>query len=53
MIVKIIKTGEVLEVNDSYGLRLIEQGIAAPATIKCKAEIKPTEAPAQKKGKGR
>lgn len=41
MIVIIIKTGEKKEFNDSYGARLIEQGIAIAA---------PAEAPAPKKG---
>ena len=31
MKVKIIKTGEVKNVNDSYALRMIEQGKAVPA----------------------
>lgn len=39
MTVKMIKTGEVCEVNDSYGLRMITQGQA----------VLVKEAPAQKK----
>ena len=31
MKVKLVKTGETTEYNDSYGLRLIEQGKAVPA----------------------
>lgn len=31
MRVKEIPTGKILEVNDSYGTRLIEQGKAVPA----------------------
>ena len=49
MIVKIIKTGEVLEVNDSYGARLIEQGIAEAVPYTGK-DAKAAEAPAPKKG---
>lgn len=44
MKVKIIKTGEVQTVADSYGVRLIEQGAAivapAPAATATKAEKK-------------
>ena len=48
MIVEIIKTGEKREVNDSYGGRLIEQGIAIPVNpVKANAP-----APAAKKDKG-
>ena len=36
MIVKLIQTGEVKEVEDSFGLRLIEQGraVTAPAVVR-------------------
>lgn len=47
MIVEIIKTGEKREVNDSYGLRLIEQGYA----VAVPANGAPAESPAPKKGK--
>jgi hypothetical protein len=35
--VKLIQTGEVTVVNDSYGKRLIEQGKAVPAPVEKKA----------------
>ena len=49
MKVKIIKTGETAEYNDSYAARLIEQGkaIEAPAEVKKPAAAKPA---AEKKG---
>jgi len=46
MIVKIIKTGELKEYNSSYGLRLIEQGVAVAAPV----EAKSADTPAPKKG---
>jgi len=48
MTVKIIKTGEELVCNDSYGARLIEQGAAIAAPGKAKS-AKPADAPATKK----
>ena len=52
MKVKLIKTGEVVEVNDSYGERLIEQGKAvlveeAPAAAPEPVEAQPEEAKAK------
>ena len=51
MKVRLLKTGEILEANDSYGARLIEQGKAriyveppvAPKPEKVKAEPKKLE----------
>lgn len=51
MIVKIIKTGETKNVSASYGLRLIEQGVAVAVPREDKAAFKPAEAPAPRKGK--
>ena len=52
MIVEIIKTGEKREVNESYGGRLIEQGIAIPVNpVKANATAN-TTTPAAKKDKG-
>ena len=42
MTVKIITTGETQEYNDSYAMRLIEQGKAVP--------VRPSEKHAEKKG---
>ena len=50
MIVK-FKNGEKLEVNESYGLRLIEQGKAEAVPITPKSAPKANAAPAPKKGK--
>ncbi len=47
MIIKVIKTGETIEVNDSYGARLIEQGMA----VICPTETGEKSAPPQKGGK--
>lgn len=46
MNVKIIKTGETAKVNDSYGMRLIEQGkaVLAPETKKPARKAAKTEA---------
>lgn len=47
MKVKILKTGEILAVNDSYGARLIEQGKAiidntpAPKPVKAAKKAEP------------
>lgn len=49
MKVVILKNGETKTYNDSYALRLIEQGIAVPAIEKPKPEKEP-EAPAVKAG---
>ena len=46
MTVKIIETGEIQEVNDGYGVRLVEQGKAIPAA---KPAVKP--APRRPSGK--
>jgi ribosomal protein L9 len=43
-----IKTGEVVTVDDSYGVRLIEQGAAVVATEAKTAEKKPVQKPAGK-----
>lgn len=48
MKVRIIKTGEVVEVNDNYGARLIEQGQAVLFELTKPAQ--PAQTP--KKGKG-
>lgn len=45
MKVKMIKTGEVKTVNDSYGLRLITQGQAV--VVKTAAEKKPEKKPSK------
>lgn len=34
MTVKMIETGEIVAVNDSYGVRLVEQGKAVCQTVK-------------------
>ena len=34
MMIKVVKTGETMEVNDSYGARMIEQG----AAVICQSE---------------
>lgn len=47
MKVKIVKTGEVKTVNDSYGLRLIEQGKAVSVSERQK---KPAKKEAAKAG---
>lgn len=56
MIVKVFKSGEKLDVNESFGTRLIEQGKAEAVPTTGKASPKATEAktadaPAPKKGK--
>ena len=48
MKVRMIKTGEVVTVDDSYGVRLIEQGAAVVATEAKPAEKKPVQKPAGK-----
>lgn len=50
MIVK-FKSGDKLEVNESYGLRLIEQGKAEAVPCADKPVSKAPVAPAPKKGK--
>lgn len=49
MKIKLIKNGATFDVSDSYGMRLVEQGIAivAPATPK-----KPAKKEAAKAGEG-
>lgn len=50
MKVKILKTGEELEVNESFGARLIEQGqaVVAKKTAKAVQQTAPAE---EEKGK--
>lgn len=43
MKVKIIKTGETMNVNDSYGLRLITQGHAVPVKSSPSPKKKPVK----------
>lgn len=47
MNVKIIRTGEIIQVSDCYGARLVEQGDA----IFCRAESEGKSAPAKKGGR--
>lgn len=47
MIIKVIKTGETIRVNDSYGARLIEQG----AAVFCQTEAEEKSTPPKKGGK--
>lgn len=47
MIIKVIQTGETIQVNDSYGARLIEQG----AAVFCPTEAEEKSTTPKKGGK--
>lgn len=51
MNIVLLRSGKTADVNDSYGLRLVEQGFAVPAPAKKPAPAPKTEKPKAARGK--